>query len=449
MKVVAGCILCLVFAQAAPAQSPDLKFPKPKTARDLYTQAAGALLSKDIPQATTALSKLVEQFPEDELAPLAAMRLAQCGIASAKYQETIVLLEKWIPELSKSSKARLLDPGVELEAQALLARAYLMTMQYDRVLELVEKVATAEAEKLATSEGQLRALQQIKSFGTAATQRRAAGQAAPLREAAKLVREKRFALAQAELDKVDASLLGADWKWRYRVLNAQCQIGLGKPQPALKELGLIDLAALQPKEQAVVHMLQMEAALAAGSLAIAENELNALSGTAVNDPHQAATLELRRTELALLRKDRDKVDQLASAAKTKYPNFELLHEFDLLRARNMLARIEFDEAQQILNRIIQSPPAHDTTAVPRAQWLLGESYLLSQNYQRAVEYYSQVIDGNQAPTWTESALMQRGKCYEMLGQVAEAQHDYDRLTKEYPASSLSADARARLNQFNK
>lgn len=440
-------VLCTCAHAQTPAAKPDARPVQPSTARELYSQAAKALVAKDIAQAATALTSLVEQFPQDEMAPLAAMRLAQCHLNAAKSTEAIAVLEKWLPELSKSTKARTLDPAAELEAQAMLAKAYLTTAQYDRVIELSKKSAALAANPAALSQAQQRALQQLSGFAAAAVQRRAASEAGYLREAARLVREKRYTLAQVELDKVDVTLLGTDWSWRYCVLCAQCQLGSGQPSQATEQLKHIELASLQPKEQSLVRMLRMEAALASGAHAAAEKELEALTATAQADPHQAATLDLRRAELALLRKDRNTVEQLTRAAKAKYPNFASLHEFDLLLARNLLARIEFDEARRVLSSIIQSPPVHDSTAVPRAQWLLGESYLLSQEYVPAIAEYSRVIESNRAPLWTESALMQRGKCYEMLGQTAEAQGDYNRLMKEFPGSSLQADARSRLGQL--
>ncbi len=107
------------------------------------------------------------------------------------------------------------------------------------------------------------------------------------------MREKQFALAQAELKKVETSLLSADWIWRYHVLYAQSQLGIGQSSAALEQLDQITLKGLQPKEQAVVRMLRMEAALAAGKLTVAQQELDALGSSAESDPQQMATLDLR------------------------------------------------------------------------------------------------------------------------------------------------------------
>ncbi len=116
------------------------------------------------------------------MAPLAAMRLAQCFMSAAKNTEAIAVLEKWLPELAKSTRARTLDPAAEWEAQAMLARAYLTTAQYERVLELAKQMNSLSANPATLSEGQRRALEQVQSFASAASQRRAAGQAGYLRE---------------------------------------------------------------------------------------------------------------------------------------------------------------------------------------------------------------------------------------------------------------------------
>ncbi len=430
------------------AQTSDSVQAKSLSARELYGQAARALVAKDVAQAAVALSQLIETYPQDEMAPLAAMRLAQCQMSAGQTSQAIAVLEKWLPELAKSTKSRTLDPSAELDAQALLARAYLLNAQYDKAIELAKQADALAANPKTLSDAQQRAVQQIQSISSAAASRREAGQATALREAARLVREKRFEPAQAELKKVDTALLGPDWLWRYHVLCAQCQLGVGQATAATEQLNRIELAKLQPKEQAVVRVLRMEAALGTGRLSDAEKELAALDVVAPTDSQQAATLDLRRAELALLRKDRRSVDQLARSARQKYPNFESLHEFDLMLARNCLACVEFEEARQILTRIIEQPPVRDPSAVPRARWLLGESYLLSQDYQKAIEYYSQVIEGNQALHWTESALLQRGRCYESLGQTAAALADYRRLADQFPKSSLRGDAQTRLSQLS-
>ena len=149
----------------------------------------------------------------------------------------------------------------------------------------------------------------------------------------------------------------------------------------------------------------------------------------------------------MFRKDRATARRFAAEAKQKYPKFVGLYEFDLLLARNALAQVEFDEARRLLQSIINNPPASDATAAPRAQWWLGESYFLSQDYARAMVAYSAVIDSNSVPAWADTALMQRGKCHENLNDPMSAIADFRRLLEEFPDSPVVAQARTRLNEL--
>ncbi|MCC6510208.1 MAG: tetratricopeptide repeat protein [Pirellulaceae bacterium] len=424
-----------------------------QSARQLYSQAARALLAKDLPQATLELSRLIGEHPQDELAPLAAVRLAECHLANGKRQEAISVLEHWLPEVSRSTQAKTLDPAVHLKAHYHLARAYMLADDHLQVVTICEEQLTLYPNRDHLTEVETRALQQLDSLATQARQRQIEVQATHLRAAATDVSHKQYAQARLQLDKVQLNLLSPAWSWRYQVLLSQCELGSGNPKAAATELAKIDLSALSAsgamsaQEQLAVRMIRLDAAMASGAFVEAQHEIDALSSAAVDDARHGPAIALRAVELAMLRKDRELADRLARAAKQAFPTYQALHEFDLLLARNALARIEFAEARHILQELISHPPVDDRTAVPRAQWLLGESYFLSQDYQRAISEYSHVIDGHQAPLWTESALMQRGKCYELLGQSQSAITDYQHLTSTLPNSALRADAQARLNEL--
>jgi TolA-binding protein len=120
----------------------------------------------------------------------------------------------------------------------------------------------------------------------------------------------------------------------------------------------------------------------------------------------------------------------------------------LLLARNALANIQFEEARRILAALIAAPPKHDRSAAPRAQWLLGESYFLARDYRQAIAAYTAAVDASAAPAWTEVALMQRAKCYELLGDFAAAAADYRRVVQEFRASSFAATASSRLSDID-
>jgi outer membrane protein assembly factor BamD (BamD/ComL family) len=417
------------------------------TDRELYTRAATALLAKNVDQASAELSQLIELHPTSDLAPLAAIRLAECHLASSKWTEAIAILDHWLPELTKSTQARTLEPAAPVKAQALLGRAYLMSGQYNQLAALHESQKASYPDRSKLSEAEAKALAQLDTLLTQARQKQEEAQAVLLRAAAAAVKDKQFAIADKQLEQVTESLLSPTWLWRYQVLRAQCALGQNDPSTALETLATITLNELTAAEQATIHMVRLDAAIALGKLSQAQESIDTLLSLGGDDPRQGPLIALRAVELAMLRKDRSLAEQLATAAKAKYPKFESLHEFDLLLARNALARVEFGQARNILNSVLQSPPANDPTAVARAKWLLGESYLLSQDFAQAIGYYTQVIETNQPSPWLESSLMQRAKCYQQAGDLPQAISDYQRLVREFPRSDLRAEALVELQQL--
>ncbi|MGN6136196.1 MAG: tetratricopeptide repeat protein [Aureliella sp.] len=421
---------------------------KVSEARELYQRAAAALLSKNLPVAAAELAKLVESHPEDELAPLAALRLAECHLAQSDAAAASELLETWLPKLSQSPRTVALEPTAVLRAHYIRARADFAAEKYDLVMKVAREQADVHARRSSVTAAENGLLDQLRDLADQASRRREQALGAQLRSAADQVRNKQYSEALCTLEPCDPDSLSPAWRWRYHVLHAQCLLGQGDAAAALEELDGIALAKLTEQERSAVCMACLEAALAAQKLDRAQAEIDALAATAKNDEQLAATVALRAVEVAMLRKDRQQVRRLAEAAKEAYPKFAALYEFDLLLARNAIAQIEFAEARQILSAIIQSPPTGDPTAVPRAQWLLGESYFLSRDYARALVAYTAVIDDGSAPAWTETALIQRGKCYELLSEPEAARADYERLLEQFPRSSQAAAVRQLLAELD-
>jgi TolA-binding protein len=55
------------------------------------------------------------------------------------------------------------------------------------------------------------------------------------------------------------------------------------------------------------------------------------------------------------------------------------------------------------------------------------------------------VDRYDYPRWQAGALLQAGKCQELLGQQAEAVKTYGRLVERFPDSELGDEARRRLS----
>lgn len=438
--VIAGLLCAWLLSAAARADEASAE-----PARQLYMRAAAALEAKDVPAAAAELAKLIEQYPEDELAPRAALGLAECHLAQGDSAAAIRVLDAWMPKLASSAHTHALDPTAKLRAQLVRVHAYFLADKPDEVMKIAREQADIYRGLGAISPAEKTILAQIEAIAQQAAKQSKQSQTQPLRSAGELARAGRYAEAQLLLDQCRPEQLEAAWLWRYRLLHAQCLINTDEPAAALEELDQIKLDSLTDPECTAVRMACLDAAMALQEHRRAQNEINALTILVRRDATLAPTVALRAVEVATLRKDRQTARRLALAAKESYPNFSATHEFDLLLARNAMASVEFEEARQILSALIASPPEHDPSAVLRAQWLLGESYFLSQDYRRAIAAYTAVIDSSSVPAWTEAALMQRGKCYELLGELAWAGADYRRIAQEFAQSSFAGLARDRLS----
>ncbi len=92
--------------------------------------------------------------------------------------------------------------------------------------------------------------------------------------------------------------------------------------------------------------------------------------------------------------------------------------------------------------IVAAAPRPSQTAV-MAQWMIGESYLLQEQFARAVSEYAKV-DAYPFPRWQAAALLQAGKCHERLDAWRSAAECYERLLQKFPECELADEARTRL-----
>jgi TolA-binding protein len=81
-----------------------------------------------------------------------------------------------------------------------------------------------------------------------------------------------------------------------------------------------------------------------------------------------------------------------------------------------------------------------------AQWMIGESYLLQEQYAAAIREYLRVEVLYAYPHWQAAALLQAGKCYEQLGQWKNAGDAYSRLLKMHAQTQFATEARERLRE---
>ncbi len=116
---------------------------------------------------------------------------------------------------------------------------------------------------------------------------------------------------------------------------------------------------------------------------------------------------------------------------------------DALAAELAIRRARFEQSRTLLEGIVRS--AHSPSSLRgRAQWLIGETHYLQQQFPKAIEAYRRVEGVDDSGLWIPAALVQAGKSFEQLGRTRDASVCYLRLMNRFTDSEHAASARRRL-----
>jgi tetratricopeptide (TPR) repeat protein len=120
---------------------------------------------------------------------------------------------------------------------------------------------------------------------------------------------------------------------------------------------------------------------------------------------------------------------------------------NVLRAELQVRRTDFDGARATLESIVRTADT-DASIRCRAQWLIGETYYLQQQYAAAIDAYRRVegIAGadESSGQWIAACLVQSGKSFEQLGRTREAALCYGNLLHRFPDTAYARLARLRM-----
>ena len=128
---------------------------------------------------------------------------------------------------------------------------------------------------------------------------------------------------------------------------------------------------------------------------------------------------------------------------TEYPDFEQQYEVDYLLGRCLASHGEFEDARAAYLRVTASPMGGKTETAAMAQWMIGESYFHQKRYDDAIREYLRLEILYAYPRWQAGALLQAGKCHELLGQRIAASELYLRLITNYPNTEFTEEASKR------
>lgn len=133
-----------------------------------------------------------------------------------------------------------------------------------------------------------------------------------------------------------------------------------------------------------------------------------------------------------------------TSLRANQPKTLAAYQADEVMGRVYKQQAAFDDARQALERVVSHPLARGTETAAKAQFLIGETYFLQENWPAAFLAYQKVYAAHRHPAWQAPALLQSAKCDEQRGKVAEAKRTYQQLINEFPASPHVVDARQRL-----
>ena len=133
-------------------------------------------------------------------------------------------------------------------------------------------------------------------------------------------------------------------------------------------------------------------------------------------------------------------ERLSTARETAVSPFAITL-VDLLEAELAIRQSDFDSARSLLENVVRGSEI-DENLRGRAQWLIGETHFLQQQFPDAIDAYRQVEGIDPKGDWVAPALVQAGKAFEQLGRTREASVCYGNLIQRF-ADSPHADV-ARL-----
>lgn len=281
---------------------------------------------------------------------------------------------------------------------------------------------------------------------------------ARLEVASEALRAAQLELAESQLEPLQAKFMAGrknnqrlfdlDFECRFRLLAADVAMALGHPHQALEVLPSdAELELFSPTQRVALRFARAEAAARARQQGVARRDLDWLhdeSERANPPPAWATTVELRRCELLLAEKSYEQLRHVAEDAKRRFPQFERLHEFDYLLARAAVLEIDFDTARKCLQSIIEQTNSRQPLACARAHWLIGETYFLQQQFEAALAAYQPATVLTSQHPWHSLALLQSGKCLELLQRPQEALKAYEQVVKLTSDTRLRDEATTRI-----
>jgi TolA-binding protein len=138
----------------------------------------------------------------------------------------------------------------------------------------------------------------------------------------------------------------------------------------------------------------------------------------------------------------DAIESLAKAATEPAQRAVI----EILRSQADVRRGDLVVARQRMEQLVRSGIDRDDLRA-RAQWMIGQTHHLQENFVEAIEAYRRVPGFQPDGQWQPLALLEAGKCFEELGQLREAVTCYTGLLERHAQSTHAPVAKSRLEKL--
>lgn len=154
-------------------------------------------------------------------------------------------------------------------------------------------------------------------------------------------------------------------------------------------------------------------------------------------------------DVALRQKEYDQIGVLAADLRKLSPTSPVLYQLDEVLGRALKQQAKFEDARRAFERVVADPQGRKTETAAKAQFLIGETLFLQEQWHQAFLAYQRVYSTYESPEWRAAALLQSAKCDEKQNQWKEAVATYEQLVTEFPQSMLVAEALQRQEAAKK
>ncbi len=406
-----------------------------RSSQDLYRKASVAIAAHDIPAAIPLLEEIVQQHGTSSVASIAAFHLAECYALSQRCEEALDLLIVWNELASGLPVNERLAPELPAQYQRLYKQAAAALPSESTSILKFEQLLSANDRQLPLAFKVPTACELARRYE----------------------RDRDYAAAQHWLeqaveycldsDQELCSILQGQLNFELPLARASFEYAHARPASSITILQQMPSDLLTRDQQFSRRFLLAEAQLAAGDRSSAATELAWLAEQGEQlepTPTWLASVALRRAEMLVADGSYVSAQVQLIRDRKRFAAFENVYEFDFLLARCAIARIEFDQAEMVLKRILQLPQVLGKEPAARAAWLLGETYFLQARYAEAISAYAPVANGDSFPDWRARALLQSAKCHELLGHEADALAQYARISETTDNPYVTQEAKQRM-----